>query len=253
MWCDRDGPGRDLTNLVDLHCHILPALDDGALDLEDSIAMAAQADGDGIDLICATPHIRSDHAVVIPELTERVAALNAELALRGIRARVATGGEVAQPLAGDLSDEELELVSLAGGGRWLLLEPAAGPLADDLVHTVDALGARGYRCLVAHPERHLADDSATVLSRAVAAGALVQATAATLADTHAAGLHALAERSLVHVLGSDSHSARAGRPVSLSQGLEVLRRIAPVAPHLDWISHTAPSAIVAGEDVDPPF
>ena len=47
--------------MVDLHCHILDAIDDGARDADDSVAMARQAEADGIEAVCATPHIRHDH------------------------------------------------------------------------------------------------------------------------------------------------------------------------------------------------
>lgn len=57
--------------MIDLHCHILPALDDGALDLEDAVGMARQAEADGIGIVCATPHIRHDHDVAIAELPQR--------------------------------------------------------------------------------------------------------------------------------------------------------------------------------------
>lgn len=49
---------RPLRTVIDLHCHILPGIDDGAPDLADSIAMATQGAEDGIAVICATPHIR---------------------------------------------------------------------------------------------------------------------------------------------------------------------------------------------------
>ena len=68
--------------MIDLHCHILPGLDDGARDLEDSVGMARQAAADGIEVIAATPHIHPDHAVVIGELERRVQELNAELERR---------------------------------------------------------------------------------------------------------------------------------------------------------------------------
>jgi tyrosine-protein phosphatase YwqE len=58
--------------VIDLHCHILPGLDDGALNLHDAIGMARQAQDDGIQAVCATPHIRHDHDVVISELADRV-------------------------------------------------------------------------------------------------------------------------------------------------------------------------------------
>ena len=97
-WCAgplRSGPAP----VIDLHCHILPGIDDGAADAADSVAMAAQAQDDGIELVCATPHIRWDHDVRIPELAGRVAALNEKLASQRIRTRVATGGEVAETSA----------------------------------------------------------------------------------------------------------------------------------------------------------
>jgi hypothetical protein len=51
--------------MMDIHCHIPPALDEGARDLDYSPAMAAQAAEEGIEVICATPHIRPDHALGI--------------------------------------------------------------------------------------------------------------------------------------------------------------------------------------------
>jgi protein-tyrosine phosphatase len=239
--------------VIDLHCHILPALDDGAVDLDDSLAMAAQADADGIEIVCATPHIRHDHDVRIAELPERVASLNGELAARGLRVRVAPGGEVAETIAHRLSPEERVLVSLGGGGRWLLVEPAPGPLSSGLVDLIDDLAAGGLQAVVAHPERHLDQHAPARLREAVARGALVQATAAPLTDGHDRALIELAEHGLVHVLGSDAHSARAGRPVALSAAFERLAAIPRLAPHIDWIAHTAPAAIVAGAAVEPPF
>ena len=58
-------------------------------------------------------------------------------------------------LAG-LDDEELTQVALGGGGRWILLEPAPGPLSESLGAAVEHLAARGHYAIVAHPERHLA-------------------------------------------------------------------------------------------------
>jgi len=240
-------------SLIDLHCHILPAIDDGARDLADSVAMARQAEADGIEAVCATPHIRHDHDVRIDEVADRVAALNAVLREEGIDVRVLTGGEVAETAVEALTEEELSHVCL-GGGRWILLEPAPGPLGDTLLHHVGALAERGHRCLIAHPERHLSSDMFERMAALVAAGALIQATADFfLREEMAAGMLAMAEAGLVHVLSSDSHSAAAGRPLRLGPALERLRGVATLAPHLDWIAGTAPRAIVAGEPLEPPY
>ena len=240
--------------MIDLHCHILPALDDGALDLEDAVDMAREAQADGIDTVCATPHIRHDHDVVIGELPSRVSALNAELDRRGVEVRIAGGAEVAETAIAGLEDEELRDATLGRGGRWILLEPAPGPLSASLDAAVESLNRRGFRSVIAHPERHAHSDVAAHLNRLVDRGALIQVTAAFLEHEHAAPVILdLAERGLVHLLGSDAHSARAGRPVALSGGLSALAGVRRLAAHLDWVSTHAPAAILAGEDLTPPF
>jgi protein-tyrosine phosphatase len=249
---------------VDLHCHILPGLDDGARDLDDALAMARQAEADGIAAVCATPHIRHDHDVQIPELASRRTELAAAIAASGCRTRILPGGEVAVSALDHLDDDELAAVALGPGasdssrrptGRWILLEPAPGPLDDGLELAVGQLRSRGFRALIAHPERHPAPDLAGRLARLTAAdGALIQVTAAFFTDDGARpGMLALARAGVAHVLGSDAHSSRAGRPLTLSPALSVLRTVDAVRAHLEWIARIAPQAIVAGQDVAPPF
>jgi protein-tyrosine phosphatase len=239
--------------LIDLHCHILPAIDDGAADLADSVAMARQAAADGIEVICATPHIRHDHDVRIGELADRVGALNEELRRQGVPVRVATGGEVAETALVGLDAVELRQVAL-GGGRWVLLEPAPGPLSDTLEAAVDSLAASGMGSVIAHPERHLSDDLLERLTRLIERGALVQATAEYLAHPETApGMATMAAHGVIHVLGSDAHSAAFGRAAELSAGLSALTAIEPAATHLEWIAREAPAAILGGEELEPPF
>ena len=239
--------------MIDLHCHILPGLDDGSRDLEDSVGMARQAAADGIEVIAATPHIRPDHPVVIGELDRRVDELNAELQRQQVGVRVVTGGEVSEPMLDELTEADLRRLSLDGGG-WILVEPRPGPLSDHLELAIDALTRRGFRSLVAHPERHAGGDFRERLEALVAAGALIQVTAALIADGPAAPVMLeLAALGLVHVLASDAHSSRAGRPVKLSHGLARLREVPPIAPHAEWTVREGPAAILAGRDVMPPF
>jgi protein-tyrosine phosphatase len=243
----------DTDAMIDLHCHILPGLDDGAWDLDDSAGMARQAAADGIEVIAATPHIHPDHEVLIHELEDRVGRLNAALAEEGVGVRVVTGGEVSEPLLDELDDDDLRRVSLGGGG-WVLVEPRPGPLSDHLELAVDALTRRGFRSLVAHPERHAGADFRERLEALVAAGALIQVTAALIAEGPAAPVMLeLAALGLVHVLASDAHSSRAGRPVKLSHGLERLQEVPPVAPFARWAVREGPAGILAGEDLMPPF
>jgi len=239
--------------MIDLHCHILPGLDDGALDIRDSAGLARQAAGDGIEAICATPHIRHDHDVRIEEIAARVEAVNRYLRGERIPVAVLSGGEVAETAVESLSEEELERVSL-GAGRWILLEPAPGPLSESLERRVDQLAERGHRALIAHPERHLSEDMYERIGRLVGRGALVQATADFfLREEMAAGMAALAEAGLVHVLSSDAHSSHGGRPAKLAAAFERLAELEPVAPRLEWMRDTAPRAIVDGAEIAVPF
>jgi tyrosine-protein phosphatase YwqE len=216
--------------------------------------MARQALADGITVVCATPHIRHDHDVRIAELRDRVGDLNAALRAGGIGLTVITGGEVASSALDGLTRADLQAVSLGGGGRWILLEPAPGPLDDRLEAGVLRLLELGFRALIAHPERHLGDDLIERLRRLIAHGALVQATAAYFTEpTTRDGMLELTRAGVVHVLGSDSHSSRAGRPAALGPGLDVLTSVAPAAQERDWIAQIAPYGIVAGALITPPF
>lgn len=239
--------------MIDLHCHILPGVDDGALDMRDSVALARQAVNDGIERVCATPHIRHDHDVRIEEVAGRVEEVNAALAGEGLPLTVLQGGEVAETAVEALSEEELGRVSL-GAGRWILLEPAPGPLGDTLLARVAHLAERGHRALIAHPERHLSADMYERIAALIAAGALVQATADFfLRERFADGMSALAEAGLVHVLSSDAHSSHGGRPLHLREAFERLAAIESVAPHLEWMRDMAPRAIVEGAELELPF
>ncbi len=239
--------------MIDLHCHILPGVDDGALDVRDSVGMARQAASDGIEAICATPHIRHDHDVRIHEVADRVEALNRRLREEGVPVEVLTGGEVAATAVAGLSEEELAQLAL-GDGQWILLEPAPGPLDESLVRCVGHLGDRGYRALIAHPERHLSEDMYDRIAALIGDGALVQATADFfLRERTAVGMRGLAEAGLIHVLSSDAHSSHGGRPVHMREAFEKLGEIEAMQPHVEWMAGTAPRAIVSGDELNVPF
>jgi protein-tyrosine phosphatase len=236
--------------LIDLHCHILPGVDDGALDFEDAVAMARQAAADGISVVCATPHIRHDHDVHVGELRERIAQLDVVLAEQGVPVAIAEGGEVSATALDRLDETELRLVSLGGTARWILLEPAPGPLDDALIAAVDRLADRRGRAVIAHPERHLGPEFEQYLTKLVERGTLIQVTAAhVLSDDAGPVLVDLAARGLVHLVASDAHTARWGRPVAIRDAIDRLEREA--GDRIAAFARDAPAAILRGEDVAP--
>jgi protein-tyrosine phosphatase len=238
--------------LIDLHCHILPGLDDGARDLEDSIAMAREAHEDGIAAVCATPHIRDDHDVRAEDIGARVRELQVQVDAAGLDVRVLPGGELAQERASGLSYEQLRLATLGGGGRWLLLEPSPGPITSELAADVRRLAAHGLQTIIAHPERHAGADLSERLAELAELGCLVQWTAAFVTDAHTTDVAlAFAREGLVHVLGSDAHSARAGRPLRLRAAFSRLESVCS-RERVSWMRDSTPRAIVNGDPVAPP-
>ncbi len=240
--------------MIDLHCHLLPALDDGPRDISDTVAMARQAAADGIDVIVATPHIRADHNIEIMELEALVAIANQALEQEGVPVQIAQGGEIAAERIESLTADELRLVSLGVGGSWLLVEPRPGPIDDHLVGLVERLHHRRFHVLVAHPERHAGADFLERVRQLVEMGALMQATASHVADGPASPtLLRMAEDGLIHAVASDSHSPTIGRPVMMSHAVERLAEIEFLRPHIDWITTEGPAAMLRGEHIRPPF
>ncbi len=239
--------------MIDLHTHILPGLDDGALDLSDSLAMARVATADGIAVVCATPHVRGDHDVHIEELPERRYELQRALDDAGVELRVAPGGEVSAVVADSLGERHLREVCL-GEGDWVLIEPAPGPITGEFTALVERLARRGARTVVAHPERHAGPDFEAALRELCERGCLLQWTADFLA-TREAGREELVARlaldGLVHLLASDAHSSHAGRPLQLSHGAGWLRELG--LPELaSWSVEEGPGAVLRGGPITPP-
>src|SRR5947208_16067343 len=91
-WTTRSGYGR---RVIDLHTHILPGLDDGPRTLEESVSMARAAVADGIRIVAATPHVRSDYPTRVSEMERGVTDLRNALAAQAVALDVLSGGEIA--------------------------------------------------------------------------------------------------------------------------------------------------------------
>jgi protein-tyrosine phosphatase len=236
--------------VIDLHTHVLPALDDGPATLAGSVAVAEVAAHGGTRTLVATPHLRADHPTVRPrELAGRALELTEHLRSRGLPVEVLPGAEVDLDAAAALADDELALATLAGNGSDLLVETPYGPLPPDFADRVHALAARGFRLTLAHPERspgvQMRPD---LVGPLVERGALVQLTARSLAGRGPSGAAArtLFERGWAHVLASDAHAIDR-RPPDLGARL---RQAVDAFPHaadeLEWMVTDAPRAILDG-------
>ena len=167
--------------MIDLHAHILPGLDDGPRDLDAAAAFARAAVAEGTTVLAATSHVDPVFSLHSSDLARARAAVRERLQDDGIELDVVAGGEIAAARLWDLDDHELDGLRL-GGGPFVLLEAPLGPFsADEFGALVADLQARGFRVLIAHPERApLFQRAPERLAALVDDGALAQVTAGAL-------------------------------------------------------------------------
>jgi protein-tyrosine phosphatase len=202
--------------MVDLHCHILPGLDDGAKSIEDSLAMAEDAIADGITHIVGTPHANPDFAFDFRRVRAAVEELQSRL--EG-RLNLASGCDF------HLSHENL--MALRSGPRpycinqkdYLLVEFNDFSIPPSLDQALHELRLAEMRPVVTHPERNgILRTHPERLRRWVELGCYVQITAGSLTGVFGEGPKQTAwawlAEGLVHFVASDAHN-RTRRPLKL--------------------------------------
>jgi protein-tyrosine phosphatase len=239
--------------VIDLHCHVLPGIDDGPRTIEDSLALCRMQAQLGVRTVVATPHVSWDWPAVTPEvIADGVRTVNAACRAEGIDLTVIAGAEVALTRAIELSDEQLTALRL-GDGPWLLLEPPPSPAAGAGAEaTIVSLLHRGHRLLIAHPERcpaFLTDREP--LERLVSGGALCSITAGALTGRFGREVKkfalGLVADGLAHDVASDAHGASPRRPPGMAAELAEAGH-AELTP---WLCDAVPQAILAGTTVPP--
>jgi protein-tyrosine phosphatase len=234
--------------VIDLHCHILPGIDDGPSTMDDTLALARAAVAAGTRTMVATPHVSWDW----PEnsaaaIAGHVKTVNAALRAEGLDLEVRPGGEVALTRALDLPDAELTALGL-GGGPWLLLECPLSPVAAGVEQSIEALRRRGHEQIVlAHPERIPAfQRDPELLERLVASGLRTSVTAGAFAGRFGKDVQRFAHRlltdGLVHDVASDAHST-GRRPPAIGP---VLRDAGLDDAQIDHLARAVPLAILDG-------
>jgi protein-tyrosine phosphatase len=203
---------------VDLHCHMLPGVDDGAGSWEESLAMARLAVEDGTIRTVVTPHQLGRYAGnTAATIRERTSQLQQRLHEAEIPLLVLPGADVRiEPdLVARLGAGEV--LTLADRGRHVLLE-LPHELYFPLQPLLTQLDRAGYVGVLSHPERNrglLAHP--VLLTGLVSAGCLLQVTAGSLLGNFGAESQRLAEwmlhQRLVHIIASDAHAAATRRPL----------------------------------------
>ncbi len=221
--------------MVDIHCHILPGMDDGPDTMEDSVRMAEAAISDGVTHLVATPHA-NDNYVFDPE---RIRRFRDELQQKiGARLQISTGCDF------HLSYENLQAVHqdpqrfTLNQKNYLLIEFADFALPPFLDEALHKLQVSGLHLIITHPERNpLVRARPERLYGWVTRGFFVQVTALSLLGRFGPQAQQAATQyldcNLIHFIASDAHNLR-GRPPKLREAYDWVaqRRGAAVAQAL---------------------
>jgi protein-tyrosine phosphatase len=242
------------TSFVDIHCHLLPGIDDGAKDWDESLAMARLAADDGIRTIVATPHQlgnfghnRGD------EIRRLVSELQQRLEAENIPIRVLPGADVRiEPgMAARLANGEV--LTLGDHRRHVLLE-LPHELYLPLEPVLRELSQRHIVGILSHPERNQGIlRHRDVLAPLVEAGCLLQITAGSLCGTMGPECRELsqwllAER-MVHFVATDAHGSRSRRPL-MQRAFERVAELTDESTASELCSRN-PARVAAGEEVRP--
>lgn len=202
----------DIHNVIDIHCHILPGLDDGAKTIEDSLAMARQAVDEGIDTIIATPHHRNgkydnDRQTVL----KAVQHLNEELNLADIPLIILPGQETR--IHGDFLSgvEEATILPLNESSNYIFVELPSDQVPRYTKQMLFDLQVKGYKPIIVHPERNARlIQEPDLLYQFVQNGAYTQVTAASMAGRFGKNIQKftqqMIEANLTHLIASDAHN-----------------------------------------------
>jgi protein-tyrosine phosphatase len=209
--------------MVDIHCHILHGLDDGADTLETSLQMAEMAIADGITHVVATPHANSQYKFNPEIILQRRDELQAAV---GDRLKLATGCDF------HLSFENLQ--DLENNPRkytinqknYLLVEFAEFSIPPSMDNTMHRLHLAGLSPVITHPERNaLLRTKPERMYRWLHQGAYMQITAQSLLGRFGGAAQQRAEQWLdedrVHFIASDAHNLKA-RPLQLRAAFEIV-------------------------------
>lgn len=214
--------------MFDLHCHLLPSIDDGARNLDIALAMARIAVDDGITHVACTPHIYPGmYDNNTNSISEAVNSFADKLAEAGIPLTLGVGADV--HLVPEVSDGlQSGRIPTINGSRYFLLEPPHHVAPPRFEASVFDLRAMGYVPVITHPERLSWVGDHYDAFRAVAEnGAWIQVTSGSVTGRFGKEAQYWAQKMLddgiVHILATDAHNLNRRTP-ELAEGRDEAAR-----------------------------
>lgn len=233
--------------IIDIHCHVLPGIDDGPKNWEQSIALCRALCEERVDVVIATPHlIDGVWENTLPVVAPLVDELRKRLSAEGISLEVRTGAEV--DISSRFVATESDDLPLLGGQGAALLEMPVAVVPPAMPETIFALRSRSILPVLAHPERNeVLQSNRSLAGEWVEAGAALQLDGDSLIGVWGPHTKRCAERLLVdglfHAMASDAHSCDK-RPPRVQDALECARKL--IGGGADKLVGEGPAAILSG-------
>ena len=242
--------------MYDLHAHILPAVDDGARDMDEALAMSREAARTGTKIILATPHRRDiTENWSVAHIRGLLDEMNARAAALGLGITHALGME--NHLDEDLPSEiDAGRALTMNGTRCMLIEPPFFGTPDWIEPTLERVQERGLIPVLAHPERIEAfQRDPDFLARLIKRGMLSQITSGSVVGTWGEEVQSFARellsRNMAHIMASDTHAPAGLRSPDMTVGLKAASQIVGEDAAMAMIVDT-PLAILEGRGVEIP-
>ena len=232
--------------MIDIHCHILPDIDDGPKTFDESVAMARMAAEDGITAIVATPHL--NEALYDPtEISRRVFWLRHLLRKQNIPVSIMMGADVSVLFKPD----QVEGFTI-NGSRYILIEFPHTHLPRNAHEILFQFLVRSYKPIITHPERNPSISAhPDLLMPLLGDNIYVQITAGSLTGRFGKEARQCAEHLLragvVNVIATDAHSTGHRRPV-LSAGMQAAAEIVGLLAARRMV-FDAPEKIISGMNI----
>ena len=237
--------------MIDLHCHILPGIDDGSKNLEISLNMLKMQKEQGVDKVMFTPHFKIDEMTYEEFLQKREESKQILLSneeCQKLDMTLKTGSEVYFSLK-LLELEDLQPLCFEGSD-YMLIEFSTKMKPYGIKEALTSLLGMGYTPILAHVERYgyFAEDP-TLLYDLVMDGCLAHINAETLIKNSVRKRTAMKylKWDLVHFICSDSHSDEHRIP-NVKEGYEVVRR-AFGEDYVQWLTDNS-EKVFNGKDID---
>lgn len=215
--------------MIDLHCHILPGVDDGAQTIEDSLAMAEKAISQGITHILCTPHHNNGkYSNPADQVINKVAELQQELDRRNLNLTLLEGQEVriTGTLLEDIARSEILFTDL--DDKYILIEFPTGEVPAYTEQLFFKLLSQGHTPVIVHPERNaIFRKDPNELIPFLEMGVLTQLTAPSIVGVFGKDIQKTAKQMLKHnmlyMVASDAHNVR-NRTFYMEEACEIIRK-----------------------------